>query len=237
MYQPRRSHRRPRYRALQNSMADVRSGAVVFVSHCLLNQNTRYLGGAVCPGAVIAAVTPYLEDGTGVVQMPCPEQRVLGGVLKTRMLWLIEHPRLARSAPVVQRAVVWYLRRRYARQARALAREVGDYLGNGLSVRGIVGVSGSPSCGVHTTMDLTRAAAAVACRREPATADWMNAAVVEPALRPGPGLFVEELTRALGCRGVPADQAPLLEAVLPSLSSSGHLCGEWSPIADHSPRK
>jgi hypothetical protein len=79
-------------------MADTRSGQVVFVSHCLLNQNTRYLGGAVCRGVVSAAICSDLEDGTGDRphavsrnrdrQMPCPEQRVWGGVLKTRMLWL-----------------------------------------------------------------------------------------------------------------------------------------------------
>lgn len=44
-------------------MADARSGQVVFVSHCLLNQNTRYLGGAVCPGVVGAAIAPYEQDG------------------------------------------------------------------------------------------------------------------------------------------------------------------------------
>ena len=85
----RRGNRRNQ--ALQTSMADARSGEVVFISHCLLNQNTRYLGGAVCPGVVGVAIAPYVRDGTGIVQMPCPEQRVWGGVLKTRMLWLIEH--------------------------------------------------------------------------------------------------------------------------------------------------
>ncbi len=155
-------HQTPRYRALENSMADTRSGQVVFVSHCLLNQNTRYLGGAVCRGVVSAAISPYLEDGTGIVQMPCPEQRAWGGVLKTRMLWLIQHPRIARAAPVLLPVVLRYVRWRYAHHARAVARDIDDYLASGLSVRGIVGVAGSPSCGVHTTLDLKRAAAAVA---------------------------------------------------------------------------
>ena len=116
-------------------MVDARSGEVVFVSHCLLNQNTRYLGGAVCPGVVGRGHRgPTYEDGTGIVQMPCPEQRVWGGVLKTRMLWLIQHPRIARAVPVVWPAVLRYVRWRYAHHARAIAADVEDYQASGLSV-------------------------------------------------------------------------------------------------------
>ena len=208
----RRHRNNRRYQALQASVADARSGEVVFISHCLLNQNTRYLGGAVCPGVVSAAIAPYVKDGTGIIQMPCPEQRAWGGILKTRMLWLIEHPRIARAAPVLLPAVLRYVRWRYAHQARAIVRDVEAYLASGLSVRGIVGVAGSPTCGVETTLDLKRAAAAVAGRRrEPATAAWMNTMVVGPALRPGRGMFTEELTGAIGRRNV---EVPMLEESL-----------------------
>ncbi len=218
MHQTRRYRRARRYRALQASMADTRSREVVFVPHCLLNQNTRYLSGSVCRGVVSAAVAPYLADGTGIVQMPCPEQRVWGGVIKTRMLWLIQHPRIARVAPALLPLALPYVRWHYAHHARAVARDIEDYLASGLSVRGIVGVAGSPSCGVHTTLDLKRAAEAARRPRNPATADWMNATVVEPALRPGRGLFVEELTRAMTHRGA---QVPLLEQTLPTVAGSG----------------
>ena len=201
-----------RHGALRQSMADGRSGEVVFVSHCLLNQNTRYLGGAGCPGAVAAAIAPYLENGTGIVQLPCPEQAVWGGVLKTRMLWLIEHSRAARVAAFAVPVVRSYLRRRYARQARAVARELGDYLDSGLSVRGIVGVAGSPTCGVHTTLDLKRALGAMAERgSDRPTAEWMNAVVIDPALRPGRGVFIEELVEAVRRRraDVPIVEEPI----------------------------
>lgn len=157
MHKIRRYRRERRSRELQQSIVDARSGEVVFVSHCLLNQNTRYLGGAVCPGVVAAAIAPYVEDGTGVVQMPCPEQRVWGGVLKTRMLWLIQHPRVA-AAPMLWPVALRYVRWRYGHYARAVVRDVEDYHASGLSVRGLVGIAGSPSCGVETTLDLPRAA-------------------------------------------------------------------------------
>jgi hypothetical protein len=151
--------------------------------------------------------------------MPCPEQRAWGGVLKTRMLWLIQHPRIARAAPALLPVVLRYVRWRYAHHARAVARDIDDDLASGLSVRGIVGVAGSPSCGVHTTLDLKRAAAAVGRRHHhPATTEWMNATVVEPALRPGRGLFIEELTRAITRRSV---NVPILEETLPTRAQSG----------------
>jgi hypothetical protein len=42
--------------ALRRVLSDARSGKVVFVSHCMLNQNVRYQGGATRPGAVQAVV-------------------------------------------------------------------------------------------------------------------------------------------------------------------------------------
>ena len=63
----RDDHLGTRVEELRASLRDERSGEVVFVSHCLLNQNTRYLGGAFRP------------------RCP-PEQRVWGGVLKRLLL-------------------------------------------------------------------------------------------------------------------------------------------------------
>jgi hypothetical protein len=70
---------------LSERLADARGREVVFVSHCLLNENTRYLGGAFHRGAVPEMIE-LLNSGVGLSQMPCPEQRAWGGVLKRRML-------------------------------------------------------------------------------------------------------------------------------------------------------
>lgn len=53
-----------------------------FASHCLLNQNERYLGGAGRLSVIEEAVAFVRRQGAGVVQMPCPEQCVWGGVGK-----------------------------------------------------------------------------------------------------------------------------------------------------------
>ena len=187
--------------ALQRTMTDARGREVVFLSHCLLNQNTRYLGGASCPGVVSPTVLPYVDAGVGIVQMPCPEQQVWGGVLKRHLLWLLTHPRLVSRALPLMPLAERYIRLRYAVLARVLAREVQDYASSGYKVRAIVGVAGSPSCGVHTTMDMRQAAAAMAARSDASlTADWFNNNVVKPATCPGRGLFTECLGDALAQR-------------------------------------
>jgi predicted secreted protein len=198
---------------LRRALKDRRSGRVVVVSHCLLNQNTRYLGGASCPGVVEAAVSSYISDGVGIVQMPCPEQRVWGGVLKRRLLWLVEHRRVARAAAPLFRLAAPYLRWRYARIARAVVRDVDDYSASGFEVVGVVGVVGSPSCGVTTTLDLPASLAALGrCPHRPVTTSWMKDEVVAPALRPGRGLFIGELADQLTRRGL---EIPLTEHTLP----------------------
>ena len=136
---------RQREQRMRRSIPDERGGRVVFMSHCLLNQNTRYLGGAVCPGVVADAVHPYLRDGIGIVQMPCPEQRVWGGVLKRRFLWLIDHPPTSRWVGTLSTSVNAFIRLRYWRIANRVIREVEDYTKSGFDVVGLIGVADSPS--------------------------------------------------------------------------------------------
>ena len=205
---------RSREACVRRELADGRSGQVVFLSHCLLNQNTRYLGGATCPGVVLDAIQPYVDGGVGIVQMACPEQRVWGGVLKRRFLWLIRHPYVARASHSLLALGRPYLRFRYRRLARAVARDIEDYVGSGFDVVGVVGVAGSPSCGAVTTLDLAASLRALgSCQRSGITKDWMNREVVGAAMRPGRGLFLEALTDELSHRGL---AVPTTEFTLPA---------------------
>jgi predicted secreted protein len=56
-------------------LADQRSRKVTFLSHCLLKENTRYLGVACRGGAIRELVEACLDNGLGIVQIPCPEQQ------------------------------------------------------------------------------------------------------------------------------------------------------------------
>jgi hypothetical protein len=71
-----------------------------------------------------------------------------------------------------------------------------------LEVVEIVGVGGSPSCGVHTTLDLDGAVTALARADANADRDSVNRAVVADNIVAGHGLFVACLERALRSRGI-----------------------------------
>jgi hypothetical protein len=60
---------------------------MVFLSHCLLDENTRCLGGACRPGCVEELVV-HSHAARGRHHLPCPEQHAWAGVLKRHMLRL-----------------------------------------------------------------------------------------------------------------------------------------------------
>jgi uncharacterized protein YbbK (DUF523 family) len=188
---------------LQDRLADCRGRRVVFLSHCLLNQNVRYLGGAGRASGVTEIVTGYLDQGIGICQLPCPEQRAWGGVLKPRMLVAYGSGGTWRAplARLLLRPFIWYTARCYARLARDVTRGVLDYRRCGMQVVGLVGVGGSPSCGVNSTLDL-RAAVTALTRCPAARLDRavLNEDVIAANVRSGEGLFIravrEQLARA-----------------------------------------
>jgi len=145
---------RPDAATLADRLRDERGHRVAFVSHCLLNENTRYLGGAFRPAAVSELVDALVGQGIGLCQMPCPEQYAWGGVLKRRMLRAYgSHPSLTYR---LRRPLLWlfllHTRTIYRRLAREIANQITDYQSSGVTVVAVIGVSASPSCGVRTTL-------------------------------------------------------------------------------------
>ena len=118
------------------SVKDKRSGKVIFVSHCVLNQNSKVRGLAQFPGAVQPLVSLLLDRGIGIYQMPCPETFYLGSMRWGQVKDQYNNPMF----------------RRYCRQ---LAEEVIDhaqnYLQNNYQVLGFIMVDGSPVCGLNHT--------------------------------------------------------------------------------------
>ena len=191
---------------LRLRISDRRSGRVVFLSHCLLNENVRYLGGATRPGGLDELVDAVQDAGVGICQMPCPEQMAWGGVLKRHLL-LAYGPdrrklRVAASRLFV-RVFLAYTRWRYRRLARSVAAGIADYRRSDIEVVGVVGVDGSPSCGVNMTLDLDRSTKAlVGCASVSRDAQTFNDRVVLPNLVAGQGLFTAALRTELGRRGL-----------------------------------
>lgn len=189
---------------LQQKIVDRRSRTVVFVPHCLLNPNTRYLGGAADPARGLAHVRSIEQAGAGIVQMPCPEQLAWGGVAKRLFLrtYGCRGTALYAARAVVLPLFLLYTRIRYAGLARALAAKAADYARSGCRVEGIVAVDGSPTCGLSVTVDVPRAFRLHAEGRVDAMdAAWANG-IVRDCRVPGTGLFTAALQRQLRRRGL-----------------------------------
>lgn len=183
---------------------DSRSTHVIFLSHCLLNTNTRYLGGATRPGVVLEVIQPCIDHGLGLVQLPCPEQHAWGGVLKHHLLrfYGASDTPLVRLRRLLLPLLLAYTRRVYRRLARDVAAQMQDYVRAGYTIRGIVGLDGSPSCGVLQRLEIDRALPRLAALdREQATSEDINA-IVRESLVPGRGLFIECLEQELQRRGI-----------------------------------
>ncbi|MBL8923268.1 MAG: DUF523 domain-containing protein [Myxococcaceae bacterium] len=187
-----------RVRQIAGRLVDQRSHRVVFLSHCLLNANTRYLGGAACGGANRELVQQCLDANIGIVQLPCPEEGAWGGVLKRRMLAVYGRPAFEALVPVAEA----YTRRVYRRLARKVVAQLADCLASGIEVIAIVGIDGSPSCGARVTIDLGGAARAMAATQVDSLTTARQNEIVREHARPGRGLFIDELERAMRRRGV-----------------------------------
>jgi predicted secreted protein len=149
---------------------DKRSKRVIFVSHCLLNQNAMIDGLACYPGVFREAVDAMLASGCGIVQLECPEMRVLGLDRKVD----INDPRTTGSEDTRVRILM------EKRSGRSCCRKMADkvvyqieqYLRSGFVVAGVLGINASPTCGVETS--------------------WSDGTEV-----PGAGVFIQELQKSL----------------------------------------
>jgi len=154
---------------------DTRSKKLIVLSHCILNQNAKLDRCAHHQGAVSAVVQALLEHGIGIIQMECPELLYLGLDRET--------DRSAR--PSVAEEDTRIAQRMRDPQAQAIIeaitgnviRQIEEYRRNGFEVLGIVGINGSPTCGVET--------------------NWQDGH--EPA---GPGFLIAALTGQLATLGV-----------------------------------
>lgn len=112
-------------------LGDKRQRRVVFVSHCCLNINTRFPEGCTFAGADTPIIQTLLDEGLGLIQMPCPEYECLG--LEKESYGEI---------------VGDELRKCFRDTAQTVVKQIKDYLALGFEIAGVIGMDPSPSCGV-----------------------------------------------------------------------------------------
>ncbi len=154
---------------------DQRSKRVLLVAHCVLNQNAKIDRCAYYPGVIRKVVEALIESGVGLIQMPCPELLCLGldrqaerGVAATIES---EDTRVARRMAEEDNQTICRV------LAQPLAFQVEQYQQNGFEVVGLLGINGSPTCGIEII--------------------WANDREEQ-----GPGIFIQLLDKACRERGV-----------------------------------
>ena len=133
---------------------DGRSRRVVFLAHCLLNQNAISDGTAEVPAAHREILRTVLDARVGVVQLPCPELCCLGldrGDPKGG-----ERPVVAENTRIRRAMEKDGPRQKREALADLVAEQVQEYHKHGFQVLGIMGANRSPNCGLETTSDFDR---------------------------------------------------------------------------------
>ena len=190
---------------LKEKLSDKRSKRVVFISNCLINENTRYLGGAFAKGIIDEVIDELKKKGIGIVQMPCPEQKAWGGVLKKKMLrgYGINKSFINNLLKIYINFFIWNTKRIYKKLAKDVVSQIKDYLDSGFEVAGIVGVKGSPSCGLSQALDMEKSADFVAgIDIEKLNRDNFNEQCYKNCLVGREGLFMEKIKDCLEKEGI-----------------------------------
>lgn len=116
------------------SFEDKRSKKVVFVAHCLINQNARCNNSGNFPAAIPLIPEYLLENKIGIAQYPCPELGCLG---------------LGREGLIYDQLSSVACRRYLRSLARDIVYQISQYRKHGFKVPAVLGIDCSPSCGVN----------------------------------------------------------------------------------------
>ncbi len=181
---------------LIEKLEDQRSKKVMFISHCLLNTNTRYLVGAFRRGSVEEIIYDVLKEGVGIVQMKCPEQWAWGGVLRKILLIVFDakwtFPRDIK--PLLIKLFIAYTRITYKKLANETFKMICDHIKSGYKIMGIIGVDGSSSCGVTTILDIRKVFDYFVCQDiKTLNKDEFNRELYENCTATGRGILCPDL--------------------------------------------
>ncbi len=153
---------------------DVRSGRVGLIPHCILNQNSIVPGLARRPSMVKEIVDILSRYDIGIIQLPCPETMYLG----LRRFWQVKEQYSCSG-----------FRYFCYRLAKQVFRYVYEFIRCGYELVLVLGIAGSPSCGIFETTS---------------SSEWFGnpARATSKSRVRGSGVFMEELLKVLKKLGV-----------------------------------
>lgn len=113
-----------------------RGRKILVVVHCILNANAKVYPLAGVSGVHLEVLKEHLSAGAGLIQLPCPELTYLGvnrwGMTREQY----DHPNFRAHCEAILQAPL---------------SELESFMGGGYEIMGILGMDGSPNCGVRRT--------------------------------------------------------------------------------------
>ena len=111
-----------------------RSKKIIVVSHCILNANAKVRPLAVYPGVLKSVIHQFIENGTGIFQLPCPESSYLG---------------INRWGMCFEQYDTPKFRRHCRKILEPCLDQIEAFVSAGYEIVGVIGADGSPNCGVN----------------------------------------------------------------------------------------
>ncbi len=113
-----------------------RSKTILIVCHCLLNANAKVFPLARCRGVYLDVLGDSIDNGTGLIQLPCPESGFLGlnrwGMTREQY----DHRHF----------------RQYCRDILSPSLDqITAFVEAGYRITAVIGMDGSPNCGINRT--------------------------------------------------------------------------------------
>lgn len=113
-----------------------RSGKILILSHCLLNANSKIKGGAQYRTVFYPVIAYIMERDIGMLQLPCPEHSFCGSARWGQSKDQYNNP---------------FYRNHCRKLLKPVVDQLCDYAEQDYILSGILGIKGSPSCGVEHT--------------------------------------------------------------------------------------
>lgn len=113
-----------------------RSRKILLVCHCILNSNAKVEGLSQYEGVFKEIIDIINKEGIGIIQLPCPEMIIYG---------------IKRWGHVKEQFDTLFYRDNCREMLKSIVGQAKSYIDAGYEIVGVLGVDGSPSCGVNVT--------------------------------------------------------------------------------------
>lgn len=128
-----------------------RSERVVFLSHCILNQNTVVQPLARAKGAYRQIIEAIMDADIGIHQMACPEYKYLG---------------LSREPMSKDEYDTKEFRNLCKEISKEVLKAMQEYVNNDYEIIGIIGINESPTCSISGNRGILMEELLEACKAE-----------------------------------------------------------------------